>query len=377
MLKTILVPLDGSELAERALPLAIGLVQTGTGKLILVRVAHAHGFPGVDPADGQVRAIDDAEAYLQTMALDLKGRGVAAETAVPYGSAAEALLDEIRIRRPDLVVMATHGRSGFGRWLYGSVAEAVLGRCATPILLTRAWHAEQPTSPAAGYERLIAPLDGSPFGEAALPVAAELAATLGVELVLLTAVFPPRTLSDPDSARLITTVDQDLEDLEIETRRYLAGIEHRLKDQYPSLRTMIDVRVGAKIDAIVTAGEQYSATMVVMATHGRTGLRRLFLGSVASAVLRAGETPLLLVRPTALPPVPSVLIPPAEEEHVYDAAAVTELALSAVEVELLRDALGTLSRLDTRREHVHPRIDRLLARLPTPVTPERDVTVTH
>jgi nucleotide-binding universal stress UspA family protein len=369
MLNTILVPLDGSELAERALAPALGLVKHGGGKLILVRAATTHGIPGPDQADEQVRVITEAEEYLKTMALELKGRGVTAETGVPYGPAAEGILDEIRLRRPDLVVMATHGRSGLGRWLYGSVAEAVLGRSTTPILLTRAWHAEQPARSAAEYERLIVPLDGSTFAEAALPLATELAATIGAELVLLRVIFPPQEARYGENGRVLSYIDQELESLQTDANRYLAQIERRIREQYPTVRTMIDVRLGLPVDGIVSASERAGATMVVMATHGRTGLSRLFLGSVAGAVLRTGEVPLLLIRPRQLPPASGLLTPPADETTAETGQTV-ELALSTAEIDLIRYALGSLNQSVTRHEHLHQRIHNLLARLPETASKE-------
>jgi nucleotide-binding universal stress UspA family protein len=360
MLQTILVPLDGSELAERALPLAVGMVQGGSGKLVLTRVAHSHSFPGVDPVEGQVRSINEAEDYLGIVAARLRADGVAVETAVAYGPAADGILDEIRVRRPDLVVMATHGRSGLGRWVSGSVAEAVLGRGEVPVLLTRAWHAEQPARPVTDYQRLLVPLDGSRFAEAAVPVAAELAARIGAELVLMAAVFPPSAVRDGRTGQLVRTVDQDLEDLQTDARRYLAGIERGVRERLPTVSVRFDIRIGAPVDAIVVASEENGPTIVVMATHGRTGLSRLFLGSVAAAVLREGEVPLLLVRPRELAPIaaePPAVPAPAEPPRPV------ELILSTDDLALIREALGTLNLIVDRKEHVHPRIHGLMARL--------------
>jgi nucleotide-binding universal stress UspA family protein len=258
--------------------------------------------------------------------------------------------------------MATHGRSGLGRWLYGSVAEAVLGRCPTPILLTRAWHAEQPARSAARYERLIVPLDGSTFAEAALPVAAELAAKIGAGLILLRVVFPPEDARYGDN-EVVRFIDQEVEVLKSDAARYLTAIKHRVREQHPTVRTTTDVRIGAPVDGIVSASEQGGAAMVVMATHGRTGLSRLFLGSVAGAVLRAGEVPLLLIRPRELAPASGPLPPPADEAPAETSPTV-ELALSAAEIELIRYALQSLNQSVTRHEHLHLRIHRLLARLP-------------
>ncbi|HEY7519203.1 MAG TPA: universal stress protein [Methylomirabilota bacterium] len=136
----ILVPLDGSALAEMALPKAVALLSDGPGgTLILLRAAEARTLPGVDPTDAQVTAVQEAESYLADVADRLSARGITRVVrSVWYSRAAEAIVEAAHARRADLIVMSTHGRSGLQRALRGSVAESVLRRTRTPILLVSA-----------------------------------------------------------------------------------------------------------------------------------------------------------------------------------------------------------------------------------------------
>lgn len=150
----ILVPLDGSALAESAIATAVEMARSGLATLMLVRAVEAHTLPGADPTDAQVEVVREAEAYLAGVADRLKQQGVKnVQTSVWYGPAASAIVDAARLRKADLIVMTTHGRSGLGRLILGSVAESVLRGTTTPILLLRAPEAPVEEPRAAGPAR--------------------------------------------------------------------------------------------------------------------------------------------------------------------------------------------------------------------------------
>jgi nucleotide-binding universal stress UspA family protein len=136
----ILVPLDGSPLAEMALPKAFELLSDGPGAtLILLRAAEATTLPGIDPIEAQVGVVREAESYLAAVADRLREQGVTRVVrSVWYSSAAKAIVEVARVRGVDVIVMSTHGRSGLRRALRGSVAESVMHRTRTPILLVSA-----------------------------------------------------------------------------------------------------------------------------------------------------------------------------------------------------------------------------------------------
>jgi len=136
--KTILVPLDGSILAEAALAPAVEFARNNGAKLVLLRAAEAHALPMADPTAAQVEAVSRADEYLAEVRGRVTRVGAAnVEISVWYGSPAEAIVEAAQYRKADLIVMSSHGRSGLGRLVLGSVAETVLRATAVPILLIR------------------------------------------------------------------------------------------------------------------------------------------------------------------------------------------------------------------------------------------------
>jgi nucleotide-binding universal stress UspA family protein len=139
MMKTnkIMVPLDGSDLAESALVDAFDLA-TRDGVVILMRATEAHVLPGCDPILAQIEAVAEAEKYLAALTAELEQRGIRnVETHVWYGPPAASIIEAASVYKPDLIVMSTHGRSGVGRLIFGSVAESVLRGTKIPIFLRR------------------------------------------------------------------------------------------------------------------------------------------------------------------------------------------------------------------------------------------------
>jgi len=277
MLHRILVPLDGSGLAERALTYATALgVRTGA-ELVLLRAVYSHTLPGVDARERQQGAIDEAQEYIDRVtaqvAAALPG---AVQGVVRYGHPVACITESARTRQVDLIVMATHGRTGPDHLIFGSVAEAVVAASPVPVLIQRAW---QPLfgKPLADYPKIIVPLDGSAFAESALAPAASLAEELGGHLVLL-------SLQD-DPIAIRSAAD------------YLSSLQTGLQTNYPQLPTMVEVRNGDAAQGIVAAVDVLEADLVFMATHGRTGPGRAVLGSVAGKLLQDGDAPVILLRP--------------------------------------------------------------------------------
>jgi len=142
----ILVPLDGSELAEAAIADALDVANRDSASLMLVRATEARVLPGVDPISAQIEVVNDAERYLASVKAGLEKRDFCnVETHVWYGPAAPAIIEAARVYKVDLIVMSTHGRTGFGRLVFGSVAESVLRGTTVPILLLRP--SEAPVEP--------------------------------------------------------------------------------------------------------------------------------------------------------------------------------------------------------------------------------------
>lgn len=328
MLKTILVPLDGSELAERALPYATAIARWAHARVVLVRAILARTLPGADPTDAQVTLRKRAEADLYATAEQLGLASVEAETHVYYDEATAAILDAVQARDADLIVMASHGRTGLGRWIYGSVAERVLQHAPVPVLLVSATASCAWTSDRA--PRLLVPLDGSALAEGALAPARALAADLGSDLVLLRVVEAPPPLAAPD---YLTAAGVDLDTELGAARDYLHQVATDLRRD--GLRVEIVPSVGHPPTLIPTVAQERSADLIVMATHGRRGIARLALGSVATGVMQRSTMPVLLTRQVAAEPLVT------EDREV---GAAISVMLTPAELLLLEEGLAELLR---------------------------------
>lgn len=295
MLRTILVPLDGSRLAERALEYATAIAVPTGARLILMR------------AVAETEARHAAERYLKDTAFGLREQGFDCDVATPVGSAADWIVAEAESREVDLVTMSTHGRTGPGRWLFGSIAESVVASSLAPVLLERAWQPIRRAPLLSERPTLLVPLDGSRFAESALQPACRLAHDLGGELVLLRVEARATDVLRDDSGRTVAYVDQQDERARQVASDDLNRLASAVRLQWPGVPVHTETRLGAPASGIAEAATSTNSALVFMATHGRTGLRRAVMGSVAGQVLEHGTTPLVLIRPAATEPaaVPS------------------------------------------------------------------------
>ncbi len=267
----ILAPLDESELAEHALPTAARLAQAVGGRLHLVRVidllAHATWapIPAFVPANVYAREEQETRAYLTTQQERLAATGLAVLTATPTGDVGAALLDYEREAQITLVVLCSHGRSGLARFALGSVAERLLRYGTAPLLLVRAYGAPLTLA------QVVVPLDGSARAEQALEALQGLLGTMVRQVTLL------RVIATPEEGP--------------EAERYLAAVAPRLSEHLSVCRRVEQGDPAERIAAV--AGVE---ALVVMATHGRTGVTRWALGSVADRVAHSPVAGMLLLR---------------------------------------------------------------------------------
>jgi nucleotide-binding universal stress UspA family protein len=138
MYRSILIPLDGSRLAEAIIPEIDKFAKLVDARLELIRVSRVHVLPGVNPSDAQIRAVRRAQEYLENLKNRLSDRNLDIKIRAAYGDPAEKILEVCRRQDIDLIAMSTHGRSGIGRWLLGSVAEKVVRHSEKPVFLLRA-----------------------------------------------------------------------------------------------------------------------------------------------------------------------------------------------------------------------------------------------
>lgn len=294
MIKTILVPLDGSPLAESVLPYAVEIGRRARASLLLLTAIDEVGawseFP-TKPDEGKETA--RAQAYLEAKRRQLEAQGLEVRTEIAYGPPAEEILERAANRDAGLIAMSTHGRSGISRWIMGSVADKVLHGTHRPLLLVRATGQEQKArSPE--IRRILVPLDGSPLAESVLPFVVDLARIFKASLTLFHAVTPVAAYPGLETAQV--RMGDVLDALQSQAEQFLTQVARRLEGQGIGRVDRL-VSVGFTVDQIVGAASQAQADLIALATHGRSGLGRWIMGSVANAVVCRTNLPCLVIRP--------------------------------------------------------------------------------
>ena len=278
-LSRLLVPLDGSTLSETVMPVAERVARDHEAEVVLIEVLEGHGAPGAE-----IEAEHEARAYLGRMADRLRDRGLArVRTSIWYGEAAQAIANAVTRERVDLVVMSTHGRSGLDRLRFGSVAESVVRKAPVPALLVR----DVATWDRGGIDRILVPLDWSAASEGVLPIVSCLAGPFDFEVKLLHVVETVRPF--PDSPGMEKAAYYQ------EAEAYLTQVAAPLEAR--GIRVSLMVRHGFPAEVIPAVAAEMKSGLVAMSTHGRSGLGRLFLGSVSESVLRSVSVPVLLWKP--------------------------------------------------------------------------------
>lgn len=299
--RSVLVPLDGSAFAEQALPVATGIAKAARASVRLVLV-HQTATVLKDRRDtgdlstkGRLAALKAERGYLRQVAARVKeSTGTKVTGVTLHGPVAATLGEHIDLTGADLVVMTTHGRGMFERAWLGSVADALLRSVKVPMLLIRPTK-EAPPSAELKVSRMLVPLDGSPLSEQIIPPAVAMARLLGAEVSLVQLVEPVVLPSEFPPG--ITSFDPGL----------TALMEKQAKDYLDSLAAMLradGLRVtrASGVTPTVASGllelaHDPAVGMVALATHGRGGLRRAVLGSVADKLIRGADRPVLVYRP--------------------------------------------------------------------------------
>lgn len=294
MTNRILVPLDGSPIAESVIPQLLRFWATDA-ELILLNVI----VPV--PVDAYLSSIEigraAAKEYVEGIRERVELHGVKAKAIAREGLPADVILEAARDERATHIAMATHGRSGIGRFLMGSVAEAVMRESPVPVFALRPfWNYE--VLAAARVEDLpvknvLVPLDGSSLSLAVIPHAVEIARKFGARLVLLRAVLPGAAAPHARAGAGQEEVAEKFSDVD-QARRALEDIAAEIRALGVEVGTVVDQDEPAK--AILDTVRFHAIDLVAMTTHGRTGLTRLVVGSVAETVLRDAKVPLLVVR---------------------------------------------------------------------------------
>jgi nucleotide-binding universal stress UspA family protein len=321
MFKRILVPLDGSLRAEKALPVAVRIARSSGGSLLLLRVVGTsiEFWPYLAPQAQLLQnsidaSLEVASRYLTAVSKTLEG--VPVETMTLFGSTASVILSVAYEQGVDLLVMCSHGYTGITRWVMGSVAEKVARHAVAPVLILR----EGGPLPAAPHldpiqpMRVLVPLDGSAYARSSIEPAAHLIAALAAPtqgaLHLTRIVKPPAESVSVDPLSM-----EEREHILHKAKSYLRStteqIHGGLVGQHVSELNLaitwsvaIDTDVATAIVRVAENGEDAEGAgvlggcdVIAIATHGYGGLQRWAIGSTTERVLNATKLPVLVVRP--------------------------------------------------------------------------------
>jgi nucleotide-binding universal stress UspA family protein len=312
MYRSILVPLDGSPFGEHALPLALGIARRAGAELQLL---HVHQPVIVAYAEGPLLIGDELDAQIkrqQRAYLDgVVRRLAAASSSVPArpvlleGEIVPTLRGLVSSTGVDLIVMTTHGRGPLARFWLGSVADELVRDSSVPLLLVRPGDHPADLADEPVLKHFLLPLDGSPLAEQIIEPAVTLAALMDADCTLLRVIKPVLPVRYEISGSsmgqmaesVIQQIDQIQQQLQKEAQDYLdLVVRGRLSNRSLRARTHLatDHHPAA---AILQESKALGIDCIALETHGRRGLPRLFLGSVADKVIRGSSVPVLVHRP--------------------------------------------------------------------------------
>lgn len=289
-MRKVLVPLDGTVFAESVLPDALRLAGNG-GSIVLVRAANWRMYDSTYGEYSIRYSVEVSDEYLAEEAERLAKNNIEVETeTIVMRDAAQAIERAAGKFNVDMIAVATHGRSGRDRLVYGSVAWDIVSHAQVPVLLKHSIPEKAEVEAEVGERRILVPLDKSLLAETALPLAEQLALEQGASLNLITVI--------PDFAMTNTTPIMGLargdyvhpDELTEDASKYLRRTASTLR-----VEAHYEVVDGKAANRIVQVADAWSITDVVMASHGRTGLSRVFVGSVADSLIHHLHCPVIVV----------------------------------------------------------------------------------
>jgi nucleotide-binding universal stress UspA family protein len=308
MYKRILVPLDGSELAEIALPYAEEIAGKMGSEVIIIHVKEPTENPEKPEHQPYVSKIAArTEQNIKKSHVIAPGEKIKVTSAVIGASGilthpAEEIVDYAGKENVSLIIMATHGRTGIRRWALGDTANKVVRSFKCPVLLIRA---AMKTTANVHLDKVLVPLDGSKASEAVLPYVVELVSRFKNSIMLIHVVervfhvYPVYESAVYYGGAGMVQVPYNAEEMKPYKQaadEYIQKVNERLSAE--NIKTDYEVKIGSPSEEIIKAADEMKADLVIMSTHGHSGFGRWDHGSIADKVLHGGNTPLLLVRPS-------------------------------------------------------------------------------
>jgi len=293
MFQRILVPLDGSELGELALPCAEEIAAAFGSQVDLLHVCetkapeHRHMH--------QVyleKMVGQTTAHIGAQRSEVVG-AARVKAVVLDGDPAAQIIEYAEKNNVSLLIMVSHGRSGIMPWSMGSTAARILNRTAKPVLFIRA-QKPVPQSGTSVFSRIMLPLDGSPNGEAALPHIKELTDRITSEITLFRVIAPGYHVQTIGGLNYVSLPKAERDRLSDEARQYLDRISAEVEGSRATIK--LEVRVGDAAAEIIKFAAEQDFNLIAMSSHGYSSIDKWTFGGVTHKVLHSGKTPIFLVR---------------------------------------------------------------------------------
>ncbi len=299
MINHILVPLDGSTLAECVLPHVSAIAPVTNARVTLVHVMESlqdGNGPAVDPVEWHLRK-QNSEKYLEQVASRLQDTGIlGVERIILEGNPANSVVDFAHNNNVDLIILSTHGQSGLSGWNVSSVVQKILLRAYKSILLVRAYLPAAAEVTQVHYKRLFLGIDCSPRSEFVLPFAISLAQHYKSQLILETVIEKPQTINRlPPSSQDVEMLNKFVEKNSQAASHYLDQLVAQFSLKDIKLATHVSTGDNA-VSVLHDMAEESNADLVLLAAHGSTGEKRWPYGSVTTSFIAYGNTTLMIMQ---------------------------------------------------------------------------------
>jgi len=286
MWKKILVPLDGSDTAELALPYAQELAGAFNSELILLHVS--------EPSEEKYLHMH--QLYLEKIAVQTKKLIKRVSPVVISGKPVEEIVKYTERNDIRLIIMASHGRSGIIPWAAEGIAHKVIDATGVPLLLIKATKPWRKTKEKHLISRILLPLDGSEAGEAAITRVKELKSRLEAEVILLEVVPEGRHIRTIGGLDHILYPEQEIETFKAEAKEYLDKVYKRLQRSKGELK--VEIKSGDIAKEILNYAKKKKASLIAISSHGHSGMTKWVFGSTAQKIIQDSPIPVLVVKAT-------------------------------------------------------------------------------
>lgn len=287
MWKKILLPLDGSDLAELALPYAQEIAIAFKSELVLLHVN--------EPSEEQYLHMH--ELYLEKIAGQTKKLVKKVSSVVISGKTVEEIVNYTEKNDISLIIMASHGRSGIIPWATEGVASKVIDATGVPLLLIKGTKPQRRVKKESLISRILLPLDGSEAGEAAITRVKELKSNLETEVTLLEVVPETQEIRTIGGIDHILYPEPEIETFKAEAKEYLDKVYKRLQSTKGELK--VAIRSGEVAKEILNYAKKNRASLIAIASHGHSGMTKWVFGSTAQKVIQDSPIPVLVVKPVS------------------------------------------------------------------------------